>query len=272
VQSARANSGFTLTKRVTEYDDRGNAFPSLMETLYFSSTGNWRYVGTYPNGQVVETIYLCGRGVFFHDHRNEQLVKFGSVGGCPGPTTAELLQADPKFINTEYVLDRLAYLHRRKIEGLLEETYFTPETGPFPFKRITYYDRYKRVEEPVSLVFGEPDVAQLRGEDYPIVEQKPVHVGDLTTKIQEQPAPQYPALARSAGLSGKVAIQVIVDETGQVISARILGGPPLLGEAAMEAAYKTRLTPTEKDGRPIKVTGYLNYQFKPEPAVASKPK
>jgi TonB family protein len=269
---AQANGGFTLTKRVTEYDDKGNSFPSLTETLYFSSTGNWRYVGTYSNGQVVETIYLCGKGVFFHDHRNELLVKFGNVGpGCPGPTTSEALQANPQFVGTEYVLDRLAYLHRRKLEGLLEETYFTPETGPFPFKRISYYDRYKRVEEPVNLVFGEPDAAQLRAEDYPVVEQKPVHVGDLTPKVQEQPAPQYPAQARQAGLHGKVELQVIVDETGQVISARILSGPPLLGEAAMEAAYRARVVPIlEKDGKPIKATGYLSYQFKPEPAVADK--
>jgi TonB family protein len=271
-QAAKPSTGFTLTRQVTEYDDKGNSFPSLTETLYFASSGDWRYVGTYANGQVVETIYLCGRGVYFHDHGNNLLVKFGNVGpGRPGPTTAEALKADQNFVRTEYVLNRLAYLHKREIAGLKEETYYTPATGPFPFKRITYYDRFKRVEEPINLTFGDPDATEIFGEKYTVVEQKPPNVGDLTNKIQDQPAAQYPALARAAGLSGKVELQVIVDETGQVISARAISGPPVLREAAMEAAYRARLIPTEKDGKPIKVTGYLGYKFQPEHTTANKP-
>jgi len=270
-QTASTSTGFTLTTQVTEYDDKGNAFPSLATTLYFSASGDWRSVGTYPNGQVLETIYLCGRGVYFHDHKNNLLVKFGQVGpGRPGPTTAEALLANPNFVRTEYVLDRLAYLQRRRLEGLIEETYFTPATGPFPFKRISYYGRFKRVEEPVNLTFGEPDATDILGADYTVIEQKPPHVGDLMNRVQDQPAPQYPALAQAAGLYGKVELQVIVDETGQIISARAISGPPLLGEAAMEAAYRARLVPVEKDGKPIKVTGYLNYQFQPEPTATKK--
>lgn len=271
-QGTKTSTGFTLTKQVTEYDDKGNSFPSVTETLYFSSSGDWRYVATYANGQVAETIYLCGRGVYFHDHGNNLLVKFGNVGpGRPGPTTAEALKANPNFVRTEQVLNHLAYLQRRDIAGMKEETYYTPATGPFPFKRITYYDRFKRVEEPINLILGEPDATDILGENYTVIEQKPPQVGDLMNKIKDQPLPQYPALARAAGISGQVVIQVIVDETGQVISARITGGPPVLGEAAMEAAYRARLIPTEKDGKPIKVTGYLNYQFQPEAAAASKP-
>ena len=271
-QGAKPSTGFTLTKQVTEYDDKGNSFPSQTETLYFSSSGDWRYVGTYANGQVVETIYLSGRGVYFHDHGNNLLVKFGNVGpGRPGPTTAEALKANPNFVRTEQVLNHLAYLQRRDIAGMKEETYYTPATGPFPFKRITYYDRFKRVEEPVNLVFGEPDATDILGEKYTVIEQKPPQVGDLMNRLQDQPLPQYPALARVAGISGEVVIQVILDETGQVISARIIGGPPVLGEAAMEAAYRARLVPVEKDGKPIKVTGYLTYKFQPESAQANKP-
>jgi TonB family protein len=240
----------------------------MTETLYFASSGDWRYVGTYANGQVVETLYLCGRGVYFHDHGNNVLVKFGNVGpGRPGPTTAEALKASPNFVRTEYVLNRLAYLHKRDLGGAIEETYFTPATGPFPFKRITYYEHLKRVEEPVDLVFGEPDVTDILGEKYTVVEQKPPHVGDLMDKVLDQPSPLYPPQAKAAGLSGTVELQVIVDETGQVISARPINGPPLLREAAMEAAYRARLVPVVKDGKPIKVTGYLVYKFLPETAT-----
>jgi TonB family protein len=181
------------------------------------------------------------------------------------------LMAKPTFVRTEYVFDQVAYLQHRDIAGMKEDTYFTPATGPFPFKRITYYDRFKRVEEPVELTFGEPDRTEILKENYTVVEQIPLYVGDLTSKVQDQPTPQYPALARAAGISGKVVIQVIVDEAGQVISARIIGGPPVLTEAAMEAAYRARLLPVEKDGKPVKFRGHLNYQFQTETEIANKP-
>ena len=270
-QGAKPSTGFTLTRRVTEYDDKGNAFPSTEETIYISSSGDRRFVATYPNGQVVETINLCGNGTYFHDHTNNQLVNFGYIGCChPGPTTAEALKADCKFVRTEYVLDRLAYVHRREDEGFIEETYFTPATGPFPFKRVSYYNGHKMVEEPLSITFGEPDIPVLYEADYKVIEQPPRHLGNLANRVQDQPTPQYPERAKALGFSGLVEIEVIVDETGQVINAIALSGRPLLKEAAMEAAYRARIVPVEKDGMPIMVKGYLNYQFKPEPDLAQQ--
>lgn len=263
-REAKTLKGFTLVKEVTDYDKMGRAFPAIKETLYFSASGDWRYLGTYPNGRVVETIYLCNRGVFFSDHRNKQMVKFGAVGaGRPGPTTAERLQADPKFVGTEYVLDRIAYLHRQDTNGYVEETYFAPELGPFPFKRINYHNEYKRVEEPVDLTFGEPEASQLRGADYPLVEQKPIYDSKLIERIEDKPEPQYPSEARAAGISGEVVLQVIVDESGQVIRAVVVGNLPLLAEAAVEAAYRARFSPAERAGKAVKVTGIITYQFAP---------
>jgi len=269
-QSA-TSTGFIFTMEVTEFDDKGNSFRSRTEKLYFSSSGDWRRVITYANGQVIETIYLRGRGVYFHDHGNDLLLRFGDAGpGRLGPTTAAVLMAKPTFVRTEYVFDRVAYLQRRDIGPMKEETYFTPATGPFPFKRITYYDRFKRIEEPVELTFVEPDKKDILNENYTVVEEKPLLVSDLMNKVQEQPLPQYPAAARAAGISGNAVIQVIVDETGQVISARISSGPPTLGEAAMEAAYRARLLPVEKDGRPVKYRGLLYYKFQPASETTDK--
>lgn len=263
-REAKTFRGFTLVRQVTDYDKKGRTLPAFKETLYVSASGDWRYLGTFPNGQVVETIYLCNRGVFFSDHRNKQLVKFGEVGaGRLGPTTAERLQADPKFVGTEYVLDRLAYLHRQDTNGYVEETYFAPELGPFPFKRINYFDDYKRVEEPVELTFGEPDASQLRGADYPLVELKPIYDPKLIESIEDKPEPQYPSEARAAAISGEVILQVIVDESGQVIRAVVIGNLPLLSEAAVEAAYRARFSPPERAGKAVKVTGIITYQFTP---------
>jgi hypothetical protein len=268
-QGAGTSRGFTLVRRVTEYDDKGKAFPPTEETIYFSSSGDRRFVETYPNGQVVEMIDLCGRGTYFNDHKNNKLVKFSYRGCCPPrPTTAEALKADPKFVGTEYVLDRLAYLQRKEFEGFIEENYLTPETGPSPLKRISYYNGYKLVEEPLSITFGEPDIAVLNEADYKVIEQLPPHAGDLANRVQDQPTPEYSERAKALGFSGLVEIEVIVDETGQVINAVALSGRPLLREAAIEAAYRASILPVVKDGKPIIFKGYLNYQFQTQPDLA----
>ncbi len=270
-QPAQALTGFTLTTRVTEYDDKGNAFPSMSMKLYYSSSGDWRRIMTYANGQVVETINLFDRGVYFHDHGNDLLLKI--VNGRPGrmgQTSPQALMAKPTFVRTEDVLGQIAYLQHKEIGGLKEDLYFTPATGPFPLKHITYYEGFKQVEEPVELSFGEPDESELRIADYTVIEQPPLYVGILGNRIQDQPVPPYPAPAKAAGVSGVAVIQVIVDETGEVVSARITGGPSVLGEAAMDAAYRARFTPVEKDGVPVKFRGLLYYKFITETETADK--
>lgn len=268
-QKAKALKAFTLVRQITDYDKENRTLPAFTETLSVSSSGDWRYVGTYPNGQVIETIYLWGKGVFFSDHAKRQLVKFSDVGGRPRGTTAALLRANPNFIRTEYVLDRLAYLHRRNAHNYVEETYFAPELGPFPFKRINYFDAYTRVEEPMSLTFGEPDASQLWDKDYQLVEEKIDFDPKLSERIQEKPDPQYSLEARSANISGEVVLQVIVDESGQVKRAVPIRNLPLLAGAALEAVYRARFSPAKRDGKAVKVSGLIKYQFKPLSALSN---
>jgi TonB family protein len=56
-------------------------------------------------------------------------------------------------------------------------------------------------------------------------------------------------------------VQVTIDETGKVISARAISGHPLLQAAATQAAYSARFSPTQLSGQPVKVTGTINYNF-----------
>ena len=81
--------------------------------------------------------------------------------------------------------------------------------------------------------------------------------GSAVRRVQ----PQYPRAAQQAGLSGSVIVQVTVDETGKVITARGLCGPGLLIEAAVAAAREWRFKPTLVDGAPAKVIGILTFNF-----------
>ena len=62
-------------------------------------------------------------------------------------------------------------------------------------------------------------------------------------------------------MTGVVVIQVVVDETGKVISAEAVSGPSLLKDAALQAALKARFSPTKLSGQPVKVSGVINYKF-----------
>jgi protein TonB len=89
----------------------------------------------------------------------------------------------------------------------------------------------------------------------------PVSGGVLNGKALSLPKPSYPPIARTAHASGTVVVQVTIDETGKVISAKAVSGHPLLQAAAVQAAYGARFSPTQLSGQPVKVTGQINYNF-----------
>ena len=61
--------------------------------------------------------------------------------------------------------------------------------------------------------------------------------------------------------AGVVTVEVVVDETGKVISAVATSGPSLLREVAVQAALRARFSPTKLSGQPVKVSGLINYKF-----------
>jgi TonB family protein len=91
-----------------------------------------------------------------------------------------------------------------------------------------------------------------------------VSMGVLNGKATQMPRPPYPPLAKAARASGTVTVRVTVDETGKVTEAQPVGGHPLLQQAAVQAARQAKFSPTLLSGRPVKVSGVLTYEFKPE--------
>jgi periplasmic protein TonB len=83
----------------------------------------------------------------------------------------------------------------------------------------------------------------------------------ISSKTLDKPAPAYPPIAKAAGVQGAVAVQIVVDEQGRVVSAKATSGNPLLMHAAVEAAYRARFTATILGGVPVKVTGSITYNF-----------
>jgi TonB family protein len=85
--------------------------------------------------------------------------------------------------------------------------------------------------------------------------------GVLNSRAVSKPQPAYPPIAKAARASGTVVVQVLVDETGSVVTAKAVSGHPLLQPAAVAAARNAKFTPTLLSGKPVKVSGVLTYNF-----------
>ncbi len=90
---------------------------------------------------------------------------------------------------------------------------------------------------------------------------KPISGGVLNGKAVSLPAPGYPELARRAGAFGVVEVEVVIDVTGKVISAKATSGPAVLRQAAETAAKMARFGPTLLSGQPMRVAGVISYNF-----------
>jgi len=77
------------------------------------------------------------------------------------------------------------------------------------------------------------------------------------------PTPNYPELARQAGIEGQAVVKALVDVDGSVISAEILksSGNQSLDQAALEAAYRAKFTPAKQRDKPVRVPVSIPYRF-----------
>jgi protein TonB len=84
---------------------------------------------------------------------------------------------------------------------------------------------------------------------------------EIYPEMIHKEVPEYPRLARTAGITGTVWVKALVDEEGNVIKA-IVGkssGVASLDEAAVNAAYKNKFKPGIQNNRPVKV--WVTYEM-----------
>jgi len=92
---------------------------------------------------------------------------------------------------------------------------------------------------------------------------KIVSGGVLNGKATSLPKPAYPPAARAVHAAGACSVQVVISETGSVISASAVSCHPLLKAAAEGAARGAHFSPTLLSGQPVKVSGVITYNFVP---------
>jgi len=70
---------------------------------------------------------------------------------------------------------------------------------------------------------------------------------DAKRKVRSKVTAEYPALAKQMNVTGKVKIEATIAADGHVMSTRVVGGSPLLVNAALDALKKWHFEPAAKD-------------------------
>lgn len=81
---------------------------------------------------------------------------------------------------------------------------------------------------------------------------------DISRRAKAKVQPVYPELARKMNIAGTVKIEVVVAPTGIVKEARVVGGHPVLANAALDAAKKWRFEPATAES-----SGVIEFKFEP---------
>ncbi|EKR37512.1 energy transducer TonB [Leptospira interrogans] len=144
------------------------------------------------------------------------------------------------------------------------------------------FDRLDRLVDEVAfvdnLVIQEPNVGEAaddgefevtdtikKKEDPRIAGAQDAIISGATAPVDLTPniTPDYPDEARSAGITGTSTLEVIIAENGQVLRVRSVGKSLGFGldEAAIEAFYKKRYSPSILEGKPITVKVLIPVRF-----------
>lgn len=91
---------------------------------------------------------------------------------------------------------------------------------------------------------------------------KSINLGSLSSLAVKLALPIYPPFERQRSISGLVTVQISLDEKGKVLSAKALDGPSSLRSAAEDAARKSKFNPPMLDGKEVKASGFITYNFK----------
>jgi TonB family protein len=78
-------------------------------------------------------------------------------------------------------------------------------------------------------------------------------------KVRTRLTPEYPPLAKQMNVTGKVKIEATVAADGHVVNTRVVGGSPLLVNAALDALKKWHFEPGPKE-----TTEIVEFAFSPQ--------
>ena len=267
-------AGATLTgKEVYKYDEKGNisemtllnADGSLLskETYKyeFDFAGNWNKMTTSVavvdgRGVTFEPTEVTYRNIMYYlDENMVKMVNPSVAATTPQPVAPAAANNPPKPAEAKNTAANKSRDTRKNV---------TPEL-PSASTTVTNMDG-ATLDVKAPAVVSNQAVLVVKIEEPPPTPAprpilKPISGGVLNGTAINLPPPVYPDAAKRMRTAGTVTVEVVLDESGKVVSANATSGPTILRDAAVQAALKARFSPTKLSGQPVKVSGVINYKF-----------
>gem|GEM_PF-1026285 len=91
--------------------------------------------------------------------------------------------------------------------------------------------------------------------------QEPITTANAMGRVVKKVAPAYPTAARQLNVTGSQDVEIVVDEQGNVIDAKVLKGNALFTQSTLAAVKEWKFTPLVKDGQPVKFSAVLTFSY-----------
>ena len=147
-----------------------------------------------------------------------------------------------------------------------------PFAGPKTAAAQTQNDQPTAITSPAAnnptpntqLANTQPATAQIaatQASATPAAEPQLISTGSLNGRETKRVTPNYPSSARTHNVTGTVRVFAIIDENGKIWVTNS-EGPMLLRQAAEDAAKAWTFAPPNVAGKPVRLAGYLDFEFK----------
>ena len=92
----------------------------------------------------------------------------------------------------------------------------------------------------------------------------PLKSGGVVTepKLKSSVLPVYPLSARQSNVQGDIVINTTIDNQGNVTQMKVVSGPAVLRQAALEALKRWKYEPSTLDGQPVEVQMLVTIKFR----------
>jgi protein TonB len=80
-----------------------------------------------------------------------------------------------------------------------------------------------------------------------------VSTGVAAAMLLHMTVPVYPAIPKTVGIQGTVTLQATISKSGTIENLRVVSGPPMLQQAALDAVKTWVYRPYLLDGQPVEV-------------------
>jgi tetratricopeptide (TPR) repeat protein len=264
------------------YDDKGNVIEKVVRTsdgsivgketfeYEFDEFGNWEKMTTsvavYENGKVSsEPVEVTYRTIVYY--YSEPIEKISSGSRPNSEATANATSSSPQLKKPEPVTTAQGSPTPGSATAAKDNANSpAAASAKDQNKNAIESTTAKNIEAPAN-VAGTSSEPPKTSESQPVpntkVEGKAVTEEQLRKAAISLPEPEYPTTAEFVGRGGKVDVQIIVNEKGEVVAAKGVSGESLLYAAAEAAALKAHFAPNMLSQEPARVFGIISYRFNP---------